>query len=885
MPAPGQERFVSPETFAQLQRDPSVLEADPMWAQRAMVMPYNPETFRRVRPATRPAGATLPSQPGPTTGPGTGPGLGGPRGRGGVMLIGSDAPLPPYAVLRGRWIDANKPDVLEAALSADAAERLGVDLGGEVSAGAGERAQKLTVVGIIDVPLMPGGNARGAPQARGPSSGGLYVPMKLAETILGRPAQISFVSLVLKPEANVISFRFGWQPKLNASEPPLQFQNARELEEELNASATAENLKMQAYAATGISLLAALFIIFATLNMGVSERARQFAILRAVALTRAQIAALISIESLFLAIAGWIGGLATGWVLLWLLTSNSPSLSKHGVVLGRWSLLLSAACAFGGAILASVVPALRAMRMRPLDAIAPRPMAKQTGIKLAAASMGILLILANPLFTFVLPVSEMSQYATYSTIGSSLMAIGFILVAPLIVHVVEFLVAPAMSRFMRLEPRLLQTQLSSNLRRTVGTATSLSVGLGLYVSMQVWGYTMLRPFVPGDWVPDVLVGVLTNGLPPDRLNDVAHLPGIDPLRCLPLAVEQPKLTDDITGSASRATVTRQDNIVLIGIDPDRGIAGDSPLLQFEWAEGDPATAAVKLKDGRGIIVPDHFCRETGLKIGDTFRVNPPGDDSQPIQYTIAGISRLPGWHWMTKLSGLRMNSGRSAAMCFADYETVRRDFHQDKIKFFWADATGPIDSAALAETTRQLAEKITGEAFVLPAPGLALNDAGNLIRVTTPDDVRTRIRGRADGWIWSLSQLPLVTLAVASIGVLNAILASVRARTWDMGVLRALGFTRFTLVRLIIAEGLLVGVIACVLSVSFGIIAGWCGSGISQHVSFFGGLRPMLVIPWYHISIGLALALGLCLAASLWPAIQTGRAKPLTLLQAGRTAF
>ncbi|MFT3788126.1 MAG: ABC transporter permease [Tepidisphaeraceae bacterium] len=85
------------------------------------------------------------------------------------------------------------------------------------------------------------------------------------------------------------------------------------MEEELNASATAENLRMQAYAATGISLLAALFIIFATLNMGVSERARQFAMLRAIAFTRWQIAALIGVESLVLAIAGWLGGLAAGW--------------------------------------------------------------------------------------------------------------------------------------------------------------------------------------------------------------------------------------------------------------------------------------------------------------------------------------------------------------------------------------------------------------------------------------------------------------------------------------------------------------------------------------------------------------------------------------------
>ncbi|MFT3788125.1 MAG: hypothetical protein QM770_18465 [Tepidisphaeraceae bacterium] len=471
-------------------------------------------------------------------------------------------------------------------------------------------------------------------------------------------------------------------------------------------------------------------------------------------------------------------------MLLEVLTRSSTTLAAGGIVLGKWSMTLSAVSALGGALLASVIPALCAIRMRPLDAMAPRPPANPIRLHAGMAAVGIVLVLVNPLLTFGVTSTNPGSYVTLATVGCTCMVVGFILLAPLLVTLLEPLFAPALSFVLALDTRLLKGQLSTNLWRTVGTATSLSVGLGLYVSMQVWGYTMLRPFVPGEWVPDVLVSVLTQGLPPDSLDEVAHLPGIDPQRCLPLAVEQPKLTDDVTGSAARATVTRQDNIVLIGIDPDRGLGGADPLLKFDWADSTAETAVARLKSERGIIVPDHFCRETGLKIGDTFRLNPPGEDDRVIEYRIVGVSRLPGWHWMTKLSGLRMNSGRSSAMCFADYKTVASDFNEQTTKFFWADAKGPIDSAKLAESARRLAEDITGQPFTLPAPGLALNDMGNLVRVTTPQDVRQRIQGRADGWIWSLSQLPLVTLGVASIGVLNAILASVRARTWDMGVLR-----------------------------------------------------------------------------------------------------
>ena len=49
---------------------------------------------------------------------------------------------------------------------------------------------------------------------------------------------------------------------------------------------------------------------------------------------------------------------------------------------------------------------------------------------------------------------------------------------------------------------------------------------------------------------------------------------------------------------------------------------------------------------------------------------------------------------------------------------------------------------------------------------------------------------------------------------------------------------------MILAEGLLIGLVACLLSLSFGVMAGLCGTGISQYVSFFGGLATPLAIPW-----------------------------------------
>jgi putative ABC transport system permease protein len=90
---------------------------------------------------------------------------------------------------------------------------------------------------------------------------------------------------------------------------------------------------------------------------------------------------------------------------------------------------------------------------------------------------------------------------------------------------------------------------------------------------------------------------------------------------------------------------------------------------------------------------------------------------------------------------------------------------------------------------------------------------------------------------------------------------------------------------MIVLEGLLIGLVACLLSLGFGVMAGWCGTGISQYVSFFGGLHPALVVPWSKLALGFAATLLLCITAALWPALATGRAEPLKLLQAGRAAM
>ena len=198
-------------------------------------------------------------------------------------------------------------------------------------AGKGERSQALRIVGIVDTPAVAGPS--GGPAVAGlpsPSVGGLYVHMAIAETLHGIPGRISFVGLCLAPGADITSFRFGWAPRLGRFPTPVQFQEAHDIEEALDESASAENVRMQAFAATGLSLLIALLVIFCNVSMGSSERTRLYAMLRAIAMTRREIALMVTMEAMILATIGFLGGLGVGAILLHVAARGAPGVIRHG---------------------------------------------------------------------------------------------------------------------------------------------------------------------------------------------------------------------------------------------------------------------------------------------------------------------------------------------------------------------------------------------------------------------------------------------------------------------------------------------------------------------------------------------------------------------------
>ena len=504
---------LSPELLAALKNDPAVAEVNPVMQARVMVLgPAGPGggpggSLARgpaEAPGSGPKGSTKSGQPGAG-----GPPPGGRMGMGGPALVGTNAAEPPTTLVEGRWLASGTAVTAEAVLSSGAAKRLQAAVGDAVTVRTREDEFSLKIVGIVEqaaiqAELGPQKMTAPSPRPRGPVASALYVSLNLAEEITNRPARFTLANIRLKKEVNPLKFSAGWSRRLTGFTPTANLISMKDLEEAMMTNRATSSAKMQAYSATGMSLLAALFIIFTTLSMGVNERIRQLAILRAVALTRGQVAAIILLESLVLALIGWGGGLAAGWSLLKIMNRTQPQLFVNGATLGGWCVALTGASALGGALAAAVLPAWRGTRVRPIEAFQPLVSSRPCRLSLAAVVTGVLLILVNPLLVFVLPMPDALRYSIYAFAGCTSMAVGFLLLTPLTILIAEKAFVPLVARVAGLDSRLLASQLTTNLWRSLGTAVSLTIGLGLFVATLTWGYSMLQPFVPGHWVGRVL---------------------------------------------------------------------------------------------------------------------------------------------------------------------------------------------------------------------------------------------------------------------------------------------------------------------------------------------------------------------------------------------
>ncbi|MEM6690422.1 MAG: ABC transporter permease [Planctomycetota bacterium] len=862
------DRNVDEEAIDILRSSNDVMTIDPMWAQLLTVKPDPSIVSEENREGFR--GDYTPEE----------------------VIIATDAEQPPFPILEGQWIYDDQTAALEVVISQQLSELLGIGEGDQlIVPGPTDDRPILKIIGVIEPPpATVTGATVGSRLLPSPSVGGIFCSMRDATTLHGTDPVITFVALVLGESTDIHEFRYRLMPQLYALDNPAQFMTDLDMEEEMSEAAKAGSLTLQAYVVGIIAVMLAFLVIFSTLSMGVSERVRQFALLRAIILTKRELALLIAGEGLVLVGLGLMIGIPAGWMLVQLMDRATNGLIRHGVDVYPLGILIAIAVSGASSLVAGILPAWRATRVKPLDAVSSQNLSLHTDdrrVTYVWLCIAVSLIVILPWLSFGDPPGPGDSVIGRLILGSAGLALGLLLLTPMIVRLVERVLAPPLAWLLGLPTELLEKQLSGQLWRTVACAMTLSIGMGLFAGIHIWGRSMVQVFIPTSWAPEATL-VFDHTL---MTEEVKRLEQLDSnLDFQPLIVEQPRLRDDVLNSAEFPSVTRQMVSVIIGIDSQLAFGEINPFIETEWVAGSPNDAVQRMTHDRGCVVPDHFLRQSGLTVGDELFFVPPESPREVRRYTIAGAVRIQGGQWMTKSTNMRQRTHRSAGLIFADFEHVKADFSIPGPRHIWVNAKeGKINIDQLTQQLHELEAKtpINRNEVRVGSSGKSsvdsdTDDSSSNTRVVATSGIGSQVERGAAFWLWFMSIIPLIAMAISSLAMLNMFLASVRARRWDFGILRSLGFTRSVLVRIVIAEGILVGLVACVIGCIFGISAGWSGTALTQATSWFGGMTIRLTIPVLTLLIGCLVMLGFAATAAIWPALRIAFTSPLTLLSHGR---
>ncbi|GAA4839535.1 ABC transporter permease [Kitasatospora terrestris] len=514
----------------------------------------------------------------------------------------------------------------------------------------------------------------------------------------------------------------------------------------------------------GVALFIGSFLVVNTFSMLVTRRARETALLRAIGATRGQVVRSVlaeaSLTGLLASAAGYLLGLGIAAVLPDLLATGGAPLPHSPLVLGPRPVAAALAVGVGVTVLAAWLPARRAARVAPVEALRTDHQPPATGHRLRALAGAVLLVLSACLLV-PLGHAEDASEANLRTalLGCGLLVTALIALAPLLAVPVIRLIGRLTDR-LGIAGRLAAQNALRDPRRTAATAATLLISTALVSGLAVVGHSTGRALdrqaaagLGADHV--VSTGSRTTGIDSDTVRRVAGTPGVRTAA----AVADSTL---VIGGHVR-TVS--------GVEPN----GLSDVMTLDVTSGSTAD----LGPGR-IAVSTTVARESGLTTGS--RVTAAlGQNRQPTAYTVVAVYR----------------DNPTAQDALAARADVQRD----------AYLPGSVQRILLrtdGTTDRQLRTAVGDN------PLLKVQGRGELVREAagTLGDLLTLMYG-----------LLVLGAVISALGLANTLAVSVAERTRELGVLRALGTDRATVRRTVRLEAVTVAVFGTLLGLAAGLVS------------------------------------------------------------------
>jgi putative ABC transport system permease protein len=369
----------------------------------------------------------------------------------------------------------------------------------------------------------------------------------------------------------------------------------------------------------------------------------------------------------------------------------------------------------------------------------------------------------------------------------------------------------------------------------------LAIGLavGLVVAIRLMNTAVLASFLDA---VDAMAGraalsitAVAGSSFPDSLTDtVAHLHGVK--LAVPL-VSGFAFSDDDSGEL----------LTVHGVD----FTHDEDVRLYHEGDADQLLddPLVFLNDAHSVMLTREYAAAHGLEMGDTVRlITPTG-----VQiFTVRGLLNPQGL--------ARALGGRLVVM---DLYAAQRVFASDG-RVNQIDVV--LDEGVDVDATRMLL------AGLLPA-GLEIRE---------PSMRKEIVRQSAEAFQSMLTAFGLLAVFAGFVICYGRLGAVFEARTWEVGLFRAVGLRRSVVFRERLKESVLLGIAGTAVGIPLGVLIAKLGLPVlATTTSIASGLPVAVTPPALHgsdILLGTVLGLGAAIAAALVPAMRTARTSPVTAL-------
>jgi putative ABC transport system permease protein len=652
----------------------------------------------------------------------------------------------------------------EATLDKAAADDAGLSIGDSIRIAGERRVRTYRLVGLTEL----GGASFG-----GTSIAQLTLPE--AQYITGNVGRFNQISVGLNDDVSPDELR----DRIERVVPPslrveTAEQNANRSSDEIHDALSFLPIFLGVFAA--VALIVGAFVIFNTYSITVSQRIREYGLLRTLGASRRQVLSSVFIEAALIgllgAILGVLGGLLFAKGIEALFRALGIGLPTTSLVVATHTVVISLVLGIAVTLIAVFNPALRATRVPPIAAMQNLDLTSSRRRSIVAVAISWLLMIGGVALVLVglLANKDTGDAALRLGAGAALVLFGVSLYSPRLVQPLAGAIGAPLERLRGLTARLARENSQRNPSRTAATAAALMIGLALVAFVTVFAAGLKASIA--DAIDNSFQGEL----------EIQNTNGFDPVPSA-VAASVRKIEGVQTVSTLQSTLVKIDGVGgkprVTGLDP----ATANQVLKLDFQGDTTAQTLMGLTAGQ-TIVDKSFAESNDLSVGDT--VNVLGQTGKRTNFRIVGE--------------VKDNADLLGAMVVT-HEAMARDFAVKQDTFDFVKLVPGADSSVVQDRIDRLLTRQFPTAQVRNQQELKQNQENQINPLL--------------GLVYALLSLAII---VSLFGIANTLALSIYERTRELGMLRAVGMSRRQVRRMIRYESVITALIGAVLGMVLGLI-------------------------------------------------------------------